>query len=108
MRRSFFEILKSFFASKEISAEIHRKNRETVVKIFWFSIIFALLEFAARIVFDLPNTLTSKDVRGKEYQINETETIKIGQFEANKARLVLKTNKPDNNNPLEVFVILFK
>jgi class 3 adenylate cyclase len=56
MRRSFFEILKSFFASKEISAEIHRKNRETVVKIFWFSIIFALLEFAARIVFDLPFT----------------------------------------------------
>ena len=56
MRRSFFEILKSFFASKEISAEIHRKNRETVVKIFWFSIIFALLEFAARIFFGLPLT----------------------------------------------------
>ena len=54
----------------------------------------------ARIVFDLPNTLTSKDVRGKEYQINETETIKIGQFEANKARLVLKTNKPDKYIPI--------
>lgn len=54
----------------------------------------------ARIVFDLPNTLTSKDVRGKEYQINETETIKIGQFEANKARLVLKTNKPDKYLPI--------
>ena len=54
----------------------------------------------ARIVFDLPNTLTSKEVRGKEYQINETETIKIGQFEANKARLVLKTNKPDKYLPI--------
>jgi len=54
----------------------------------------------ARIVFDLPNTLTSREVRGKEYQINETETIKIGQFEANKARLVLKTNKPDKYIPI--------
>ncbi len=54
----------------------------------------------ARIVFDMPNTLTSREVRGKEYQINETETIKIGQFEANKARLVLKTNKPDKYLPI--------
>ena len=53
MHRSFLQILKSFFASKEISAEIHRKNRETVVKIFIFSILFSIFEFALRILFGL-------------------------------------------------------
>ena len=56
MRRRFLQILKSFFASKEISAEIHRKNRETVVKIFLFSIVFSIFEFATRIFLGL--TLT--------------------------------------------------
>lgn len=54
----------------------------------------------ARIVFDLPNTLSSKEIRGKEYSINESESIKIGQFEANKVRLVLKTSKPDKYIPI--------
>lgn len=54
----------------------------------------------ARIVYDLPNTLASKEVRSKEYSINETETIKVGQFETNKTRLVLKTNKPDKYIPI--------
>lgn len=54
----------------------------------------------ARIVFDLPNTLASKDVRGKEYSINQNETIKVGQFEANKTRLVLKTNNPEKYIPI--------
>lgn len=53
-----------------------------------------------RIVFDLPNTLASKDVRGKEYSINQNETIKVGQFEANKTRLVLKTNNPEKYIPI--------
>lgn len=54
----------------------------------------------ARIVYDLPNTLASKEVRSKEYSINETETIKVGQFETNKTRLVLKTAKPDKYIPI--------
>lgn len=54
----------------------------------------------ARIVYDLPNTLVSKEVRSKEYSINETETIKVGQFETNKTRLVLKTAKPDKYIPI--------
>ena len=54
----------------------------------------------ARIVYDLPNTVASKDVRSKEYSINEAETIKVGQFETNKTRLVLKTNKPDKYIPI--------
>ena len=54
----------------------------------------------ARIVFDLPNTLANKDVRGKEYSINQNETIKVGQFEANKTRLVLKTNNPEKYIPI--------
>ena len=49
MLKRFKEILKSFFTTEEVSAEIHRKNRETVAKIFLFAIAFGLIELISKI-----------------------------------------------------------
>ena len=50
-----------------------------------------ILENPSRIVYDLPNTIVNKEIRNSEFQINETDTVKIGQFEINKARIVITT-----------------
>ena len=43
----------------------------------------------ARVVFDLPNTILNPDLTNKEFKISETETLKIGQYSFNKARIVI-------------------
>ena len=53
-----------------------------------------------RVVFDLPNTIVLQDLRDKEFALSETETIKIGQFEPSKARIVIKTNTPEAYSPI--------
>lgn len=53
-----------------------------------------------RIVYDLPNTLVDMDIRNKEYRINETETVKIGQFSVNKARIVITTDAVQDYIPI--------
>lgn len=45
-----------------------------------------------RIVYDMPNTLVKGSIRNTEYKIGENETVKIGQFSVNKARIVITTN----------------
>ena len=50
-----------------------------------------VLQNPLRIVYDIPNTLVNRDIRNSEYQLNETDTVKIGQFEVNKARIVITT-----------------
>lgn len=60
-----------------------------------------ILQNPTRIVYDIPNALTSQTIRNKEFKINETETAKIGQFEMNKARIVITTN--DVNNYIPIF-----
>lgn len=57
----------------------------------------------SRVVFDMPNTVVDPDLRGKEFKINEVESIKIGQFESNKARAVLTTNTPEKYRPIYAF-----
>ncbi len=47
-----------------------------------------------RLVFDLPNTLTDTNIRSKMFQYG-SDTIRIGQFEANKARVVITTDNQD-------------
>lgn len=42
-----------------------------------------------RLVFDMPNTYVAPEIRNKEYVLSEKETIKIGQFEPTKARIVV-------------------
>lgn len=53
-----------------------------------------------RIVYDLPNTLVDMDIRNKEFRINETETVKIGQFSVNKARIVITTDAVQDYIPI--------
>ncbi len=45
-----------------------------------------------RIVYDIPNTLVKGSIRNTEYKIGENETVKIGQFSVNKARIVITTD----------------
>ena len=54
----------------------------------------------SRIVFDLPNTIVLQDLRNKEIKLNENETVKIGQLEPSKARIVIKTPTPDAYRPI--------
>ena len=44
-----------------------------------------------RIVFDLPNTMVNKSLRNREFNIDSTDSVKIGQFSVNKARIVITT-----------------
>ena len=53
-----------------------------------------------RLVFDLPNTYVAQDIRNQEYVLAENETIKIGQFEPTKARIVVTTTEPDKFRPI--------
>ena len=53
-----------------------------------------------RIIYDLPNTLVDMKIRNKEYRINETETVKIGQFSVNKARVVITTDAVKDYIPI--------
>ena len=53
-----------------------------------------------RVVFDFPNTIVLQELRDKEFALSETETIKIGQFEPSKARIVIKTDTPELYTPI--------
>ena len=59
-----------------------------------------LLSNPSRIVFDLSNTLVDPQIRNTEYKLNETDTVKIGQFSANKARIVITSENIRNYIPL--------
>lgn len=57
----------------------------------------------SRVIFDMPNTVVDQELRGKEFKISETESIKIGQFESNKARAVITTPTPEKYRPIYAF-----
>ena len=59
-----------------------------------------ILQNPTRIIYDLPNTLVNMKIRNKEYRINETETVKIGQFSVNKARVVITTDAVSDYIPI--------
>ena len=59
-----------------------------------------LLQNPSRIVYDLPNTLVDTKLRNKEIRINDTETVKIGQFSVNKARIVINTEDTGDYIPI--------
>lgn len=54
----------------------------------------------SRIVYDLPNTIVLQELRDKELKLSETETVRIGQFEPSKARIVIKTENPNAYSPI--------
>ena len=53
-----------------------------------------------RLVFDMPNTYVAQEIRNKEYVLGENETIKIGQFEPTKARVVVTSEDVDKFRPI--------
>lgn len=59
-----------------------------------------ILTNPSRIIYDLPNTLVDMKIRNKEYRISETETVKIGQFSVNKARIVITTDAVSDYIPI--------
>ncbi len=54
-----------------------------------------ILTEPSRVIFDLPNTIVLQELRDKEIRLSETVTAKIGQFEPSKARIVIKTERPE-------------
>lgn len=59
-----------------------------------------ILTNPTRIVFDMSNTLVAQNLRNKEFKINETESVKIGQFSVNKARIVITTPDVEKYIPI--------
>lgn len=59
-----------------------------------------ILTNPSRIVFDMSNTLVAQNLRNKEFKINETESVKIGQFSVNKARIVITTPNVEKYIPI--------
>lgn len=53
----------------------------------------------ARVVFDIPNTIVNPDIKDKEYKVGN-DTIKIGQFSASKARIVVTSNELEKYYPI--------
>ena len=53
-----------------------------------------------RLVFDMPNTYVAPEIRNKEYVLSEKETIKIGQFEPTKARIVVTSEDAEKFRPI--------
>lgn len=62
------------------------------------------LESPKRVVIDLPNTYVDKKIRNKDLSLcpdgSCSDTAKIGQFEYNKARIVVTTEKPEKYIPI--------
>ena len=48
-----------------------------------------------RVVFDLPNTMVTKRFKNVEIQLSDSETLRVGQFEPSKVRLVITTQTPE-------------
>lgn len=53
----------------------------------------------ARVVFDIPNTIVNPDIKDKEFKIGQ-DTVKIGQYESNKARIVVTSNELEKYYPI--------
>lgn len=59
-----------------------------------------ILANPSRVVFDIPNAVVDQSLRNKEFQINQTDRVKIGQFSVNKARVVIATEHTENYIPM--------
>lgn len=54
----------------------------------------------ARVVFDMPNTIVNPQMKNQELKITEQETVKVGQFETNKARIVITSPQLEQYFPI--------
>jgi N-acetylmuramoyl-L-alanine amidase len=53
----------------------------------------------ARVVFDIPNTIVNPEIKNKEFKIGQ-DSIKIGQYESNKARIVITSDELEKYFPI--------
>lgn len=53
----------------------------------------------ARVVFDVPNATVNPELKTKEFKVGE-DSIKIGQFESNKTRIVITSNELEKYYPI--------
>ena len=59
-----------------------------------------ILTNPSRIVYDIPNTLVKSELRNTEYKIGAADSVKIGQFSVNKARVVITTEDVNKYIPI--------
>ena len=59
-----------------------------------------VLSNPTRLVYDIPNATVNPVLRNKEIPLNDVETIKIGQFERETARIVITSNNANNYIPI--------
>lgn len=53
-----------------------------------------------RVAYDVHNTVVNPILRNKEMNFNQTDSIKIGQFDKNTARIVITSNNPEKYIPV--------
>ncbi len=53
----------------------------------------------ARVVFDIPNTIVNNDILNNEIKIGQ-DTVKVGQFDSNKARIVITSGELEKYFPI--------
>ena len=54
----------------------------------------------SRVVYDIPNAVINTALHNKEYNFDNTESIKAAQFERNKVRIVITSSAPENYLPV--------
>ena len=54
----------------------------------------------SRVAFDIPNAIVNPAIRNKDIKFNQTESIKIGQFDKNTARIVIISSTPSRYIPV--------
>lgn len=54
----------------------------------------------SRVVYDISNAVVNTAIRNKEIKFNQSDSIKIGQFNRNTARIVITTATPDVYVPI--------
>ncbi len=59
-----------------------------------------ILTNPSRLIFDIPNAVVDNSLRNKDFQINQTDRVKIGQFSVNKARVVIATENVNDYIPM--------
>lgn len=53
-----------------------------------------------RVVYDIPNAVLNPNLRNNEYKISDTESVRLGQFEQSKVRIVIVTNDVSKYKPI--------
>ena len=59
-----------------------------------------ILSNPTRLVYDIPNAIVNPVLRNKEIPLNDVETIKIGQFERETARVVITSDNANSYIPV--------